>query len=326
MSPACWPGSSRLNLFYASISLPRTNAILLFGILTAAALYVGRLFFMPLAFGALLAMLLRPVSNWLERRAWAGRGRRPLPGARAGVHGAGWLGLWACKAPTLPRLAAAQATAFEELDRVQQQVAERFGVAPQKQVLVLREQLGKVSDSLGRFVSATLKGLLGTVGGFVLVLLYLFFLLWQRSKFRNFILKLRAGEPERNRDHARPNQQSGWAVPHWAPDVDGVHRRRVRHRHFIIGLKNALLLSIIAVLPTIVPYVGAYIGAAFPLAMALAGARAGTVLPTVGVIMLAQFIDNNIVEPIAMGSALHLSPFFTIMPWCWASCYGAFPA
>lgn len=81
----------------------------------------------------------------------------------------------------------------------------------------------------------------------------------------------------------------------------------------IIGLKNALLLSVIAVLPTIVPYVGAYIGAAFPLAMALASGKAGMLLPAVVVIIVAQFIDNNIIEPVAMGSALHLNPFFTII-------------
>jgi predicted PurR-regulated permease PerM len=298
-----------------SITLPRANGFLLLGILVVAALYFGRLFFMPLAFAALLAMLLRPVSNWLERRgvgrAWAAFLCLLLVLAVMGslvwivsVQGSNIAEDW----PQLKK------RLFEELGRVQQQVLERFGIAPKKQMSLLREQLSGVSDSIGQFASATLKGLLGTVGGFVLVLLYLFFLLWQRSKFRKFVLKLT--EPD-NRSEAATmlNQISKVGGQYLIGRMASMAFIAVVYAigFSIIGLKNALLLSIIAVLPTIVPYVGAYIGAAFPLAMALASGEPGSVLPTTGVIVLAQFLDNNIIEPIAMGSALHLSPLFTII-------------
>ena len=81
----------------------------------------------------------------------------------------------------------------------------------------------------------------------------------------------------------------------------------------IVGLDNALLLSLIAVLPTLIPYVGAFIVGFFPLVMALVGGASGQVLPTVGVLVAAQVLDNNVIEPLVMGARLNLSPFFTII-------------
>jgi predicted PurR-regulated permease PerM len=298
-----------------SITLPRTNAILLLGLLTAASLYVGRLFFMPLAFAALLAMLLRPVSNWLERRgmgrAWAALLCLLL--VLVFLAGLGWIvsAQGSNIAEDWPQL---KARLYQELGRVQQEVLDRFGIAPQKQLLWVREKLSQVSNSVGKFLSEALKGVLGAVGGLVLVLLYLFFLLWQRSKFRTFALKL--AEPDNRSEAAHLLDQISkvggqYLIGRMASMVFLVAFYAIGFS--VIGLKNALLLSVIAVLPTIVPYVGAYIGAAFPLAMALASGEPGTLMPTVGVIVLAQFVDNNIIEPLAMGSALHLNPFFTII-------------
>ena len=298
-----------------SISLPRANGLLLLAILTVAALYFGRLFLMPLAFAGLLAMLLRPVSNWLERhgikRGWATLLCLLLVVAFLAALGALVAAQGSSIAEDWPQL---KAQLYKELGQVQQQVQERFGIGPQKQMNFLKAQVANASESVKKFAAATMKGLLGAVGGFVLVMLYLFFLLWQRRQLRDFALQLASPE---NRDEAEQ-------MLHQVSKVGGQYLvGRLLSMVFlalvyavgfsIIGLKNALLLSAIAVLPTIVPYVGAYIGATFPLVMALASGEPGLVMPTIGVIMVAQIIDNNIIEPIAMGTALHLNPFFTII-------------
>jgi predicted PurR-regulated permease PerM len=298
-----------------SISLSQANGVLLLALLSVALLYVGRLFLIPLAFALLLAMLLRPVSNWLERRGLgrAGAALLCLLLVVAFVGGLAWIisAQGANIADEWPQL---KQQLHQELARIQQQLQERLGVAPHRQLQFVREQLAKVSQSVNALVGASLKGLLGVVGGFVLVLLYLFFLLWQRHKLRRFALQL--AEPEHRSKVANILEQVSKVGGQYLIGrlLSMVFLALVYGVGFsIIGLKNAVLLSLIAVLPTIVPYVGAYIGAAFPLAMALASGDSGLVLPTVGVILLAQVIDNNIIEPIAMGSALHLSPLFTIV-------------
>ncbi|MCC2547484.1 AI-2E family transporter [Hymenobacter sp. BT175] len=298
-----------------SISLSRANGLLLLTLLTVALLYFGRLFLMPLAFALLLAMLLRPVSNWLENR-----------GVSRGWAALLCLLLVLAFVAALVWLVAAQGTSIaedwpqlkaqlqKELVKVQLQVQQRFGVEPQRQMQLVQEQAAKASDAIKRFGASMLKSVLTLVGGLVLVLLYLYFLLWQRRKFRTFALKL--VEPENRGEVAQGLEQVSKVGGQYLMGrlASMVFLALIYSVGFsIIGLKNALLLSVIAVLPTIVPYVGAYIGAAFPLTMALASSESGVLLPVVGVIVLAQFLDNNIIEPIVMGQALHLSPFFTII-------------
>ena len=145
------------------------------------------------------------------------------------------------------------------------------------------------------------------------MLLYLFFLLWGRGKFREFFLKL-ALEGQRGEMGQLLDEVTNVAAQY----LSGRLLSMLFLAGFyaigfsISGLKNAVLLSLIAVLPTLIPYVGAYIGALFPLAMAVVGGS-GQVLPTTAVLAAAQVIDNNIIEPLVMGNQLNLSPIFTIV-------------
>lgn len=66
----------------------------------------------------------------------------------------------------------------------------------------------------------------------------------------------------------------------------------------VVGLKNAVLISFIAVIPTIVPYIGSFIGGIFPLAMAFVSGSSGNILPVAIILVMAQIIANNIIEPI----------------------------
>jgi predicted PurR-regulated permease PerM len=52
--------------FMRGISIHRANAMLLFAILLAVALYYGHTVLVPLTFGIILAMLLLPVCRKLE--------------------------------------------------------------------------------------------------------------------------------------------------------------------------------------------------------------------------------------------------------------------
>src|SRR5690606_16494262 len=81
----------------------------------------------------------------------------------------------------------------------------------------------------------------------------------------------------------------------------------------IVGLPNGILIALVAVIPTLIPYVGAFVGAFFPLAMALVGGSSEMLLPIAGILIAAQVIDNNIIEPLVEGESLDISPIFTIV-------------
>ncbi|WP_240731667.1 AI-2E family transporter [Hymenobacter radiodurans] len=248
-----------------SISLVRVNGLLLLALLALALLYYGRLFLIPVAFAIVLAMLLAPVSRRLE--SWGlGRGLASfvcLVLLLLVIGAMGWaIGEQAANiSEQLPQI---QAKLQELLGQGQQLIQREFGVTPKAQIQFVQEQISKIAQSANRYLTTSLKGIFGLLGGFVLVLLYLFFLLWQRSKFREFLLRL---APAENRsEYAR--------MLHQIRQVSGQYLvGRMISVIFlavfyaigfsIIGLQNAVLLGLIAAFPTIIPYVGAFVGGFF---------------------------------------------------------------
>jgi predicted PurR-regulated permease PerM len=298
-----------------SISIYRVNAVLFFCLLSVIILYYGRIFLIPLSFGILLAMLMLPVSRKLE--SW-------------GISRVG--SVWLCILLILVVLAlgvlviSAQLNTFlEDLPQIQQKVKQlidslqrwvqsRLGVDPQGQMSMVKKNVGQ----LGQSTSNSIKSVFfSTVGGLVttgLVLVYVFFLLWKREKYEKFLLKL---SREDNRDQVCQvlAESTKVASEYLGGRLLSMLALAVIYAvgFLIVGLKNALLLSLIAVIPTIIPYLGPYIGGFFPMAMALTSPEAGLVLPVLIVLVVAQALDNYFIEPFVLGANLDLSPFITIV-------------
>lgn len=298
-----------------NISIYRVNAVLLFGLLAAAILYYGRTFLIPLFFGILLAMLMLPVSRKLE--SW-------------GVSRVG--SVWLCILLILVVLAlgvlviSAQLNAFlDDLPQIQQKIQQlidslqrwvqtQFGVDPDKQTAMMKKNVGQLGQSTSRSIKLVF---FSTVSGIVttgLVLVYVFFLLWKREKYQQFLLKL---SREENRDQVRQilSESTKVASEYLGGRLVSMLALAIFYvlGFLIVGLKNALLLALIAVIPTIIPYLGPYIGGFFPMAMALTSGESGQVLPVLIVLILAQALDNYFIEPFVLGAHLDMSPFITIV-------------
>lgn len=297
-----------------SISLYRLNAIILLGILVVAAMYYGQTFFIPLAFAIIISMLMLPVSRKLEQwginRFWA----TMLCLLLILLFISGFILIIAAQAASfsedMPQI---QQRLHELMDQTQRWIEQQFGVAPQRQLVFVKVQIARVSQSANQFFRSVLQGTMGLVTALVLVLLYFFFLMWKREKYKTFILQLVSPE----------NQQEAKKTLEQISKVSGQYLMgRLLSMLFvavfysiglsIVGLKNAVLVSVIAVLPNLIPYVGAFIGAFFPLVMALISGSTGIFLPVVSILVVAQIIDNNIIEPLVMGAQLRLSPIMTI--------------
>lgn len=297
------------------ISIYRATFILIFGIAVVAALYFARSFFVPFAFGILLAMLFLPVCRKLE--SW-GISRVPaillcilmilllLAGLAAVLAFQG-----VSFAENLPQV---QQKLQQAIDSLQQWVQAQFGMSPQKQIDMLQKGVSSLSQSGSNFLTSFFSGLLGSLTSFALVLVYFFFLLWKREKYEEFFLKLTRNE---NTFEAKKtlNQITKVSSEYLGGRLLSMLLLAVLYGigFSIVGLKNALLLAIIAVIPTIIPYVGPLIGGFFPLAMAFVSESSGMVVPVLIVLLAAQALDNYLIEPFVLGSNLNISPFVTII-------------
>lgn len=81
----------------------------------------------------------------------------------------------------------------------------------------------------------------------------------------------------------------------------------------LVGLKNAVFISILAALVTLIPFIGNIIGFFFAVAMSLLSAGGLTeIVGIIAVFTVGQLIENYILEPLVVGTRVDLNPFFVI--------------
>jgi len=297
------------------LSVYRLVAILLLLFLLVSALYLGRTFLVPLAFAIVLAMLLRPVANWLEGKGVGRILSSLLCLLLVLLFVAAFCGILYAQAVSIANDWPSIKPKLEQgITMAQQWIAQQFGLDPKQQLESAKSGLSKLSQSSGSGIMGFLGGFSGFLTGFVLALLYLFFLLWKREKYREFLLRLAEPENRSVMDHAL-DQITHVSAQYLVGRLISMLFLAVFYiiGLSILGLENAILISLVAVIPTLIPYVGAFIGATFPLFMALVSGSADQLFPTAAVLVTAQVIDNNLIEPIVMGKELDLSPIFTII-------------
>ncbi|HEV7350849.1 AI-2E family transporter [Telluribacter sp.] len=297
------------------ISIYKASATTLFVLLLVVVLYYGRPFLVPFFFSIILSMLLVPIARRLE--SW-GIGRLMatiLCLLLLVLFIAGFVWVITAEITRISEnLTEMKPRLDQVVNQVQQWVNSTFGVPPSKQSQFVSEQVTKLTESSTGLVKSFLNGVLGMVSSIVLVLIYMLFLMWKRDKYRTFFLKLvsRESKPDA-RDTIKEITQvsSQYLVGRLISMLFLAVCYTVGFS--IIGLPNAILLSLIAVLPTIVPYVGPFVGSFFPVSMALLSSNTGLVIPTVGILVVAQALDNNLIEPFVMGAKMNLSPLFIII-------------
>jgi predicted PurR-regulated permease PerM len=89
----------------------------------------------------------------------------------------------------------------------------------------------------------------------------------------------------------------------------------------LIGVPNAALWGLLAMVLRFIPYLGPFIAAAFPLALALAVDPGWSMLLwTAALFIMVELISNNVLEPLLYGQSTGLSPMAIVLSatfWTW---------
>jgi len=293
----------------------RSNQYLFFIILLVAILHFGKVLLVPLAFGALLAMLMAPVSRYLEKKGFN----------RAFSSLTSTLILLFVMIGMIV-VVGSQFSAFKEdfpkisqktnsfVAKTQQYIERKVGIEPERQEQIVKEQAKSSPGSGGSFFKKFFSGLTTTVGTLLLMLVYTFLMLYNREQFENFFLKLYKEEDQRR-------------VKKIVHDIATVSQKYLTGRAMsiciiaalygigltLVGIKNALLLAGVAALLTLVPYVGTLLGGLFPVFMALA--TEDSIQPALwagGVLLFIQTADNYFIEPNIVGGEVNLNAMTSI--------------
>jgi predicted PurR-regulated permease PerM len=158
------------------------------------------------------------------------------------------------------------------------------------------------------------------MGGIIIVVVI--FMLLRREDLRNRVIRL-AGIGDLHRTTAAL-QDAGRRVGQYLLMqlvVNVTYAIPIGIGLWVIGIPNALLWALLALVLRFVPYIGPVIAAIFPLALALAVDPGWTILVwTAALFIVLELLSNNVVEPWLYGSRTGLSPVAIIVAaifWTW---------
>jgi predicted PurR-regulated permease PerM len=313
-----------------------------------AALYFGRDVLLPLAIAVLLTFALAPVVAWL-RKLYVPRIAAVITVVVAafaaiilfGVIVAGQLSSLAQNLPQYQSNIEAKVQTIRDAN---------VGGSVFEKVSVLLERLGReiqADDDSSETVATdretirplpvrviepsaqplqVLQTLVGPLieplatGGIIVVVVI--FMLMKREDLRDrFIRLVGAGDLHRT---TAAIQEAGKRVGQYLLMqlvVNVTYAIPVGIGLWVIGVPNAPLWALLALVLRFVPYIGPFIATIFPLALALAVDPGWTMLLwTAALFIVLELVSNNVVEPWLYGSRTGLSPLAIIVSaifWTW---------
>lgn len=192
-------------------------------------------------------------------------------------------------------------------DTSQPQTSSGQGQTGERDVSFGGSLVSTASDMIMRFFS-----ILGTL---LLIFVYIFFFLLYRNKFKQAILKM---VPEQHQEHAQK------VIQHSASVSQSYLFGRILLLLFLAvlytlgltlsGLKNAVLISMLAAVLSLLPYLGNVIG--FTVAILMAFISGSGITGAIGVSVtftITQFVESYVLEPYVVGNKVDLNPTITII-------------
>jgi predicted PurR-regulated permease PerM len=280
--------------------------------LIIAALYYGQVFLMPFVIGGILATLLLPFCNWLEKKKFPKGLAVFLCFLALLLVVLGLITLLSWKiSEVINDVALLKEKAVDTVAYLQKYIFNHFNISIEEQFKILNEE----KPSYTSIVQILLGSLVIIVTNIILVTAYFLFLLYYRSHIKQFILKLTAISEQKSMElilHKIANVSQQYLVGLskmifclWIMYYAGFS---------FIGLENAFFFAILCGFLEIVPFVGNITGTS--LTILIAAMHGGNLALLGGIVItygIVQFIQGWLLEPLMLGPQVKINPLFTII-------------
>ncbi len=283
-------------------------ALILLGI------YLGQDILVPLAMAILLAVLLRPVEAWLMRLGLPKAVAISIAVTLAVLVLAGVAILISMQLSDFsdewPKLKRNINDAYRDVRRW---VRREYSVSYRQQDQYLKNAQTQTLENLKG--AETLGIVTGPLGSLVLLPIYIFLFLYYRAMLLHFIVVL-------------------FADKYKAKVLDIVGAIKAIIQSYMVGLmletgavalmnsigllllnvQYAILLGVMAAILNLVPYIGGLVATALAVMVTFINHPDGyTLAGVVGVFLTVQFIDNNLLVPLVVGSKVRINALVSIV-------------
>ncbi|WP_223817995.1 AI-2E family transporter [Mucilaginibacter rubeus] len=289
------------------------STVILFGLILLVYVFAQLADVMiPLAFAAFIAILLNPVTNWLEER----KVPKILAIGLAMLLGAVLLaGLFYFLSTqiiqfgdSLPMLKKKFAELFITF---KDWVATTFNYSVQKQDKLIKDAMDNSQALVGR----TLGNVLSTFGLVFVVPVYVFLILFYKILILNFLFEVFS--EENSKQVAEVLKETKTAIQSY---IQGLLIEMLivaimnSAALMLLGVKYGILIGVIGAILNLLPYIGGIIAIALPVLMATVTKDGySTQLGVIIAYMVIQFIDNNILVPRIVSSKVQINALISIV-------------
>ncbi|HEX5026151.1 MAG TPA: AI-2E family transporter [Agriterribacter sp.] len=272
-------------------------------------LYSGRILFVPMSYGLLIAIVLYPSCSWLEKHHWP---KAMAVAASIAVViilfvGLAWVLLLQLKTfqQDLPLLKEKISPSINEL---QLWIEKNFAISPGEQNEWFQNQK-KGAASSGILLPALLKSVSGNLFILFVIPIFAALFLYNRRSFVNFV-QLLYGEKNRN----ILNSVLKEIVHSYFSYIKGIVLVYIivgalnSIGLIALGVRHAILFGFLTAIMTMIPYIGIIISALVPIS--LAWIDTGSVWVPLGIVAVfsfVQYLEANVIFPRVVGAKLNVS-------------------
>jgi len=296
--------------FYARVALVLHGLalILLF-------MYFGRTIFIPLFFAFLAAILLLPLVKWLQKKH--------IPRMIAAIVSillfmviiGGMIYFFSRQVIKFSRdLPNLEQKFSEKLQNMQTWISNHFHIDDEVQVSYINKSANSVVNPVVNSLATTFVGIIQFFILTIFFFVFSFFMLYHQKLLKRFLLSLF------NKNHA-------------VRVTKVIEKIRTIINSYVLGLltemlvliiliftvlsimgiKYALLISLLAAVLNIIPYLGIYTALFVSLLITLANGTNTQLIEVIIVFISAHFVDANIILPRIVGSRVKMNAFITII-------------
>jgi predicted PurR-regulated permease PerM len=279
---------------------------------SVAILYFGKTLFAPLALAGVLAMLFTPLVDRFCDRGW-GEGWGIALSALILLAIVGLLvGLvfWQVQSFS-DQWGEIQRRAQEWYQGLEHWATSSFGVKDS----AVQERLGRMASDFLSTLSAITGNILSVLSQGLLTFVYFILMLMERKRFFRFAVMV---APDNEQDNAEAAfRESRQIAAHYLIgklEVMGILAVFYALGFLLGGIQFAILLALQAALFSIIPYLGNVIGGGIAVALAfLSGGGPTGALIVIGIMAVAQLLENYLLAPWIIGDEIDLNPWATVV-------------
>lgn len=275
----------------------------------------GKFILMPLAFATLLAMLLEPLSQQIERLKV---GRIASIILSMTVVFVVLSGIFSLLSIQFVQFADQLPDANEKIRSLTEDIRaffeSTFGIAPEQQIEYLQRGLENIIDRSGDYAGSALGATTSVFTTLSILPIFVFFLMYHKNMYHTFLNKVWEGSNEAIDSIADSVQRVTQNYIVGLITIIGILGALNAFGLWIIGLDHALFFAGFAAVLAIIPYIGIILGSLPAIFYALLFTDSLLMpLGVIGVFAAVQFLEGNFITPNVIGAKVSINPFVAFL-------------